>query len=350
MTRRSPKRPLRMPRRPRLSTRALLLGAILCANGAGEGIAPLPHRSESHGRQLSVHPPPARLRHRHRRRRHEHGRAALQFALGPKGLGQLLENPQRAWVEAMPENRSYIRKLASEFPFSCPLFGEDLKFLIRQGNLRVRRVNSSLATSPRPPVLFDKVLKEGARSLPVLRGLGLSLARLGRYDDAFVHLRTAHEMEEEKERTDRRLPRSVRRGGKPPRPEDKLQNIAWAIRLVTQFNAPGDPEWIGILNRIFAEAREHAIPLTRDDQLYLCEHLVSCKSCDAVSAQAYHFFIASEPHLMNPEYAWLYCRADEQHQVGGDRMLDLYTLTFSNPEPACGPTSIRLAGTLTTSN
>jgi len=257
---------------------------------------------------------------------------ALQFALGPKGLGQYLENPQRAWGEAMPENRSYIRKLASEFPFSCPLFGEDLKYLIRQGNLALAQGQFKLGNYAEAAVLFDKVVKEGAPSLPVLRGLGLSLAKLGRYDDAFVHLRTAHEKEEEKDRITAGYLALCGAGGKPPRPEDKLENIAWAIRLVTQFNAPGDPEWVGILNRIFAEAREHAIPLQRDDQLYLCEHLVSCKSCDAISAQAYHFLIASEPSQVHPEYAWLYCRADEQHQVGGDRMLDLYALTFANPD------------------
>jgi tetratricopeptide (TPR) repeat protein len=259
---------------------------------------------------------------------------ALQFALGQKGLGQFLENPQRAWVEAMPENRSYIRKLANEFPFTCPLFGGDLKFLIRQGNLALAQGQFKLGNFAESAELFEKVLNEGAPSLPVLRGLGLSLAKLGRFDDAFIHLRTAHEKEEEKDRITAGYLALCGAGGKPPRPEDKLQNIAWAIRLVTQFNAPGDSEWIGILNRIFAEAREHAIPLNRDDQLYLCEHLVTCKSHDAISAQAYHFLMASEPALMHPEYAWLYCRADEQHQVTGDRMLDLYTLTFANRDAA----------------
>jgi tetratricopeptide (TPR) repeat protein len=113
-----------------------------------------------------------------------------------------------------------------------------------------------------------------------------------------------------------------------------LQNTAWAIRLVTQFNAPGDPEWIGILNRIFAEARAHAIPLGSDDQLYLCEHLVSVKSCDALSAQAYHFLMASAPALVHPEYAWLYCRTDQQHGVGGDQALPLYAVTFARSDAA----------------
>lgn len=271
---------------------------------------------------------------------------ALQFALGPKGLGQYLENPNRAWVEGFPEHRSYVRKLAEEFDFTCPLFGEDMKYLLRQGNLALAQGQFKLSNFQEAAELFDKVLKEGAPSLPVLRGLGLSLAKLGRYDDAFVHLRTAHEMEEEKERITAGYLALCGAAGKPSRPEDKFENIAWAIRLVTQFNAPGDPEWAGILNRIFAEARQHDIPFTTDDQVYLCEHLVSVKATDKASAQAFHHLMTTEPKvthpetawlvskLMHPEYAWLYCRADQEHNVGGEQTLAIYALMFARPAPA----------------
>ena len=259
---------------------------------------------------------------------------ALQRALGPKGLGQWQGNPDRAWVQGMPENRSYVRKLAEEFPFVCPLFGEDMKYLIRQGNLALAQGQFKLGNFQDAAALFDKVLKEGAPSLPILRGLGLSLAKLGRYDDAFVHLRTAHEMEVEKERLTTGYLALCGACGKPSRAEDKLENIAWAVRLVTPFNAPGDAEWVGLVNRIFAEARQNAIPLTRDDQLYLCEHLVSIKGCDALSAQGFHHLIATEPTLVQPEYAWLYCRADQQHDVGGPQAPALYALTFTHQEAA----------------
>jgi tetratricopeptide (TPR) repeat protein len=259
---------------------------------------------------------------------------ALQYALGSKGLGQWLENPDRAWVEGFPEHRSYVRKLAEEFPFNCPLFGEDMKFLIRQGYLALAQGYFKLNNFQEAAELFDRVLKEGAPSLPVLRGLGLSLAKLGHYDDAFVHLRTAHEMEEVKDRITAGYLALCGAGGKPARPEDKLENIAWAIRLVTHFNAPGDPEWAGILNRIFAEARQNNVPFTNDDQLYLCEHLVSVKATNKVAAEAYHHLMATEPKLMQAEYAWLYCRADQQHDVAGERGLALYALTFANQEAA----------------
>ncbi len=259
---------------------------------------------------------------------------ALQRALGPKGLGMWLDDPKKAWVEGFPENRSYVRKLASEHPFSCPLFGDDLKFLIRQGNLSLALGLFKLENYKEAAEQFDRVLKEGAPSLQVLRGLGLSLAKLGRFDDAFVHLRTAHEMEQVKDRLTVGYLALCGAAGKPATPEDKIQNTAWAIRLVTAFNSPGDAEWVGILNRIFAEARQHQIPLTGDDQLYLCEHLVSVKACDKPSAQAFHHLMATQPRLVLPEYAWLYCHADTQHDVAGEHSLGLYYQTFARREAA----------------
>jgi len=46
------------------------------------------------------------------------------------------------------------------------------------------------------------------------------------------------------------------------------------------------------------------------------------------------FLMATEPALMHPEYAWLYCRADHQFEVGGDEVLSLYRMTFANADAA----------------
>src|SRR5207244_12796210 len=55
---------------------------------------------------------------------------ALQRALGPKGLGQWTDNPDRAWVEGMPEGRSFVRKMAEDFSFICPMFGVYMEYLL----------------------------------------------------------------------------------------------------------------------------------------------------------------------------------------------------------------------------
>jgi tetratricopeptide (TPR) repeat protein len=259
---------------------------------------------------------------------------ALQKALGPRGLGQWDGNPERAWVEAFPEHRSYVRKLASQYPYTCPLWGSDLIYLVRQGNMALAQGQYKLGNYQDAANLFDRAVKEGALTLPMLRGLGLSLAKLGRFDEAFKHLRTAHEMEATKDRITAGYLALCGACGKPPAEEDRRQNLAWAVSMLTQFNAPGDTEWVGIVSRVFAEARAHEVPAGVDEQLYLCEHLRSVNAADAEAAGAYIHLMATHPELVPPEYAWLYCRADEQHDVGGAQALALYARTFGNPDPA----------------
>jgi tetratricopeptide (TPR) repeat protein len=258
---------------------------------------------------------------------------ALQKALGPRGLAQWVATPQKFWIEGFPENRSYIRKLASEWSFSCPVWGSDLILIQRQGNLALAKGHFKLGNFKEAAELFEKAFRDGAPSLVVLRGLGLSLAKLGRYDEAFIHLRTAHEMEEPKDRITAGYLALCGARGKASRPEDRAQNIAWGIRTLAQFNAPGDAEWIDLINHVYAEARSAGVPLSADDQLYLCEHLVSIQATDATSAQAFHHLMATFPRMMNREYAWLFCHADQLHHVGGDHALAIYAMIFAD-EPA----------------
>ncbi len=259
---------------------------------------------------------------------------ALQRALGPKGLQMWSGNPQKAWVEGFPEGRSYIRRLAAAHPFDCPLWGKDLGPLIQQGNLALGQGLYKLGAYPEAADLFAKVLENRAPSLTVLRGLGLALARLGKYDDAFKHLRSAHEMEEPKDRVTAGYLALCGAKGKPTRPEDKAKNIVWAIRVVTRFNAPADQEWVALIGALFAEARAEKIPQSLDDQLYLCEHLLSVQAADPQAAAAYHHLQATYPEAMHCEYAWLYCRAAQQHKMEDEHALELFARTFAEKEAA----------------
>jgi tetratricopeptide (TPR) repeat protein len=259
---------------------------------------------------------------------------ALQRALGPKGLGLWAGNTQRMWVEAFPENRSYLRKLAAKHTFICPVFGGDMQILTRQGALALAQGLFKLGNFQEAADHFAKSLQEGAASLPVLRGLGLSLAKLGKYDEAFKHLRAAYEMEGVKDRLTAGYLALCGAKGTANKPEDVPRNLAWAIRTVTPFTAPADTEWAYLISAIFTEAREHEIPLELDDQLYLCEHLVSVDACDPLAAQAFHHLYATNPKALRLEYAWLFCRAAAQHKVDGEHTLGLFARTFADAAAA----------------
>lgn len=259
---------------------------------------------------------------------------ALQRALGPKGLEMWTLEPRKAWFEGFPEGRSYVRKLAAHYPYVCPLWGGDLTILNQQGTLALAQGLYRQGVYTEAAHLFAKVLQNGAPSLIVLRGLGLSLARLGKYDDAFKHLRIAHEMEQPPDRVTAGYLALCGAKGKPTQPEDKARNINWALKVVTRFNAPGDREWVALIGALFAEARDENMDLSLDDQIYLCEHLWSVHDADPQAAHAFHHLQATFPQAVHKEYAWLYCRAAQQHKVDGAHALSLFARTFSDPEPA----------------
>src|SRR5262249_27105048 len=153
---------------------------------------------------------------------------ALQRAL--RALTNWKETPQRAWLDGFPEQRSYIRRLAAKHPYTCPLWGHDLLLILRQLSTSLGNGLYRQGQFRESSEIFGKLLQEGAPSVAVLRGLGLALARQGLYDDAFKHLRTAHELEDPKDRLTAGYLALCAAKGKPLQADDKPKNIAWAIR------------------------------------------------------------------------------------------------------------------------
>src|SRR5262249_15137616 len=154
------------------------------------------------------------------------GVRALQRTLGPRGLAQWLKMPQRAWVEGMPaEARSFVRRLAAKYPFDCPVLGSDVAAMIRQGQMTLAQAHVRLGNFQEAATLCTRVLRKGAPSTPLRRALALALARLQKYDQAFVHLRTAHEREDPKNHPTAGYLALCAPKGNPTRPEDKPNNI-----------------------------------------------------------------------------------------------------------------------------
>jgi Flp pilus assembly protein TadD len=263
------------------------------------------------------------------------GVRALQRALGPQGLANWVKTPQLLWKEGLPGlMRSFVRRLTADYPYVCPVLGGDVGAMLRQGRLVLARAQYRLGNFPEAAHLFDAVLQESPPSVPLLRGLGLALARLGRYDQAFKHLRAAHEQEQPKSHLTAGYLALCGARGKPLQPEDKAQNISWAVRLLAQFDVRGDAEWASLYNAIFAEAREGGLALPADDQARLCEVLASVEATDPAAAAAFAQLAACRPEAVRPEYAWLYCRAAQQHGVTTDGDLELFGRAFRDEASA----------------
>ena len=259
---------------------------------------------------------------------------ALQRALGPRGLPLWSQAPQRAWVEAFPEGRSYVRRLATKNPYTCPVLGGDLNAVILEGQLALAQAQYRQGSFQEAADLFSKLLQNTAPTTVLLRGLGLSLARLGRYDQAYKHLRAALEQEQPKDPFTAAYLGLCGAMGKPTQPEDKPKNVAWAVRLLARYAQPGNAEYAGIMATVHAEARALEVPLPVEDQIQLCDALASVAAVDKTAAQTYHHLAASFPEAIKPIHAWLYVRAASVLDLRGERDLDLFALTFANAAPA----------------
>jgi tetratricopeptide (TPR) repeat protein len=261
---------------------------------------------------------------------------ALQKALGPRGLQQYLNDPRRLWAEGFPENRSFVRKLAQHYPFPCPVWGTDVAQIIRTGNTALAQGLYRQGNFQEAAELYTRLLQETAPTAPVLRGLGLALTRLERYDQAFKHLRTAYELEQGRERWTAGYLALCGAKGRPSRPEDKERNVNWAVRVVCGFQAPGDAEWAQLVNQVFAEARNSNLGIPVEDQVYLCDHLASVHATDPLAAAAYHHLAVTHPEALKSPHAWLYCRAAHQHNISGNQAADLFARTFAEQAEARG--------------
>ncbi len=93
---------------------------------------------------------------------------ALQRALGPRGLPLWSHAPQRAWVEAFPEGRSYVRRLAAKNPYVCPVLGGDLNAIILEGQFALAQAHYRQGAFQEAADLFSKLLQNTAPTTALL--------------------------------------------------------------------------------------------------------------------------------------------------------------------------------------
>jgi tetratricopeptide (TPR) repeat protein len=258
---------------------------------------------------------------------------ALQRALGQRGLGQWVKEPQRAWSEAMPEGRSYIRRLAPKYEYHCPLHGNELLPLINRARFALGQAHHRLGQYAEAADVYARLLQDSPPTPAVLRAHGLALAKLERYDQAYKQLRIALEQEPDDHLTAGYLA-VCGALGKPTQEDDRPRNIAWGIRLLSKYETYGDPEFAALLGRVHAEARAASMEVSAEDQLRLCDVLASVFAIDPESAAAYDHLAATHPEALRPEHAWIYCQAAHLHGLKGRWDLEMFSRTFRDTEGA----------------
>lgn len=254
---------------------------------------------------------------------------ALQRALGPKGLPSWAGRLDRAWAEGLPApEKCYLRRLTEQHGFTCPLLGGDVAAMLRQARLALAQAHHRLGQFGAAADLARQLLGETAPTLPVLRTLGLALARQEQFDEAFKHLRAAFDLEDPKQPTTAGYLALCGALGKPVQVEDKVRNIVWAIGLLGQLTVTGDPDWAGIYARVLGEARSAGLLPAVADVRRAAAALTSVAAVDSLAAGVYDDL--AELSAATPEHGWLYCRAVQAHGVRGRHDLALFGLALQD--------------------
>ncbi|MFO0845449.1 MAG: hypothetical protein U0797_24205 [Gemmataceae bacterium] len=259
---------------------------------------------------------------------------ALQRALGPRGLPQWQSQPDRLWVEALPEGKSWARRLAVRHRYVCPILGGDLSVVVRQGQLALAQAMYRQERFQEAADLYGQLMQEAPPTLLLMRGYGLALARLGQHDQAYKHLRLALEQEEPKDPFTAGYLALCGAMGKPTKADDRPRNVGWSLKLLAKYPLVGNAEWAGLVSAVHAEARKYQVPTTQEDLELLCDALAAVQAHDVRSAQAYGQLAGLHPDAVKPVHAWLYARACAVHNVTSRQDLDLFSRTFATSAEA----------------
>jgi len=257
----------------------------------------------------------------------------LQRAISSRGLLGWEKQPDRLWIDGLPEGRSYVRRLAVRHPYTCPLLGKDLSLLLRQARLALAQALYRQERFADAAEQYAQLLLQAPPTPLLLRGHGIALARSGQYDSAYRQLRLAFDQESPKDPLTAGYLALCGALGKPANVEDKPRNVQGALRLLARFPLLGSAEWAAILQTVHAEARLIHLEPAQEDLVLLCRALASVGAHDSRAAVAYADLARRFPHAVEPLYAWLYCRAVTL-EAGPSICTELFELTFQTQQAA----------------
>lgn len=257
---------------------------------------------------------------------------ALQKAAGPDGLPKLAKTPETFWIEALPEG-SWIGNLAAKYSFDCPILGSNVAGMVRQARMALGQALFRQDRITEAVAVFRELINESEPSPSLSRSLGIALCRLEHFDEAYTHLKSAHEREELKNPlTTCYLAYSAAKAP-PVRREDRPANVARAVRLLADLAIPIEAEPARLVAAVYAEARALELPVPVAELARLCDTLAALNATDSAAAGAFDQLAAAAPNSVRPPHAFLYGQAALQG-FRGNRDLELLEQVFKNPSLA----------------
>ncbi|MFM7149262.1 MAG: tetratricopeptide repeat protein, partial [Gemmataceae bacterium] len=233
----------------------------------------------------------------------------LRKAVGDRGLAAFSNSARDLWAASFSATHSFVGRLLERNEFTCPLLGDDVGPILRQANFALAQALHRQEQFQEAAEIYSKLLQEAPPTMPLLRGYGQVLARLGQHDQAYKYLRLALDRQDPKEPMTAAYLALCGALGKPTNPEDKPRNLTWAMNLFTRFSVPSNAEWVSLIRAVAHEADRTGHPLTLEQRIQVLDALTSIQAMDASAVNAYRRLYAEHPAAVRPIYLWLVARA-----------------------------------------
>jgi Tfp pilus assembly protein PilF len=254
---------------------------------------------------------------------------ALEIATSADGFGKYARNPTQMWNTLGP--RSWLAALGRKTPVACPLgldrIDESLAAARRALAVALERCDRATDAA----AIYYQSFTDGDHSLEVRRGLGLSLARAGLYDDALPHLQATYEKENPPAQATVGLLALTLARANTGKPGDHVRNIQQALGVLTSLEVRDDPEWARAARDVVQEAKNADVDLTPGQRLALARAFAAAFACDPIALETYDR-MGNDADAVPMEIAAAYIRAAVELGTCGQNDEILFNRAFRERE------------------
>jgi len=168
-----------------------------------------------------------------------------------------IKSPRNFWKEALPgRENSYVRRLAEDFSYVCPVLGGEVSTMLRQGRPHWLKRSIVRDITPRRPNYMQPCFEKARH--PAADSSLVSRCSPRAHDEAFKICERPTIGEPGFERSwrfDRGYLALCGAKVAPSTPRTNRKTSYGAIRTLASFQLHGDPEWAQFATQFFAEAR-----------------------------------------------------------------------------------------------
>jgi tetratricopeptide (TPR) repeat protein len=251
---------------------------------------------------------------------------ALERATAPTGLAAQIVAPKLIWCQTLPPT-AWLAQLTRRNPINCPLGWHQVEQSLSQARRLLATALERCNRATDAAAVYYQAFSAGDDSPAVRRGLGLSLARAGLYDDALPHLQAAHAQENPPSALTTGYLAICTARASSTTPDEHAEHLRDGIKVLTSLEVRGDVEWARLARELYREIETAGVQVSADQLRELSLILASVGATDPTAIEIYDL-LAAQPSTIPHEVAALYVRSAVDRNFHGAHDAVLFARAF----------------------